>query len=283
MFVIAGATGHTGSVVASTLLAQGKKVRVIVRDEKKGAAWQQEGAEVAIANLDDAAALGRALEGAEGVYALVPPNFTADDPRAEQGRVVEAWARAVAAARPKHVVLLSSIGAELPGGTGPIVMVHELEEKLAATGVPLTAVRAGYFMENWAGMVPAAKGDGILPSMLAPGRATPMVATADIGRVAAEALVAGAGAPRVIELAGPRDYTPEEVAAAFGSALGRPVKLVPVPEQGIEPALAQAGFKPKLAALYREMTSALNGGKIKWSGAPRRGRVELDELVRALV
>ena len=132
MFVIAGATGHTGSVVASTLLAQGKKVRVIVRDEKKGAAWKQKGAEVAVANLDDAAALGRALAGAEGVYALVPPNFTADDPRAEQGRVVEAWARAVAAARPKHVVLLSSIGAELPGGTGPIVMVHELEERLAA-------------------------------------------------------------------------------------------------------------------------------------------------------
>ena len=84
MFVIAGASGHTGSVVASTLLAQGKKVRVIVRDEKKGAAWKQKGAEVAIADLDDAKALTRALEGAEGVWALVPPSYGADDLLAAQ-------------------------------------------------------------------------------------------------------------------------------------------------------------------------------------------------------
>ena len=76
----------------------------------------------------------------------------------------------------------------------------------------LTALRAAYFMENWGGMPRRAKSDGILPSMLAPGRAAPMVATADIGRVAAEALLEGARAPELIELAGPRDYTPEDVA-----------------------------------------------------------------------
>src|SRR5205823_4581228 len=101
-------------------------------------------------------------------------------------------------------------GAERNAGTGPIVTVHRLEEKLAATGVPLTAVRAAYFMENWGGVAPVAKGDGILPSMITPGRAVSMVATADIGRVAAEALLQGAGAPRLIELAGPRDYAPED-------------------------------------------------------------------------
>lgn len=283
MFVIAGASGHTGSVVASTLLAQGKKVRVIVRDEKKGAPWRQKGAEVAVASLDDAAALGRALAGADGVYALIPPDFAAEDPLAAQARIVDGWTHAIAAARPRHVVLLSSVGAELPGGTGPIVTVHRAEERLRATGVKLTALRAAYFMENWGGVAAPARASGVLPSMIAPGRAASMVATADIGGVAAEALLEGERAPELIELAGPRDYTPEEVAAAFGAALGKRVQVVPVPEEGIEPALAQAGFKPKLAALFREMNAGFNRGSIHWSGTPRRGRVGIEDVVRGLV
>jgi uncharacterized protein YbjT (DUF2867 family) len=283
MFVIAGASGHTGSVVASALLAAGKKVRVIVRDAKKGASWQAKGAEVAVAELDDAAALGKALAGADGVYALVPPAYGAEDLLAAQVPIVDAWAQAVAAARPRHVVLLSSIGADLPSGNGPIASAHRAEVKLAATGVKLTRLRAAYFMENWGGMAPPAKSDGVLPSMLTLGRAAPMVATADIGRVAAEALLEGERAPELIELAGPREYTPEEVANSFAAALGRPVKTVPIPEQAMEPALQQAGFKPKVAALFREMNVAFNAGKLRLGGTPRRGRIGIDEVVRALV
>lgn len=283
MFVVAGASGHTGSVVASTLLAGGHKVRVIVRDEKKGAPWKQKGAEVALAPLDDAAALTEALRGADGVYALVPPNYASEDPLAAQRPIIDTWAQAVAAARPKHVVLLSSIGSELERGTGPIASTHLAEEKLRATGVKLTALRAGYFMENWGGGVQPSRSDGVLPSMLTPGRAVSMVATADIGRTAAEALLAGAGAPSLIELAGPRDYTPEEVATAFERALGRKVKLVPVPDEAIEPALTQAGMRPKMAALFHEMTTSFNGGRIAWKGTPARGRVPIDEVVRTLV
>jgi uncharacterized protein YbjT (DUF2867 family) len=110
-----------------------------------------------------------------------------------------------------------------------------------------------------------------------------MVATADIGRVAAETLLAGERAPSLIELAGPREYTPEEVAGAFGRTLGKNVALVPVPEEGVEPALAQAGFKPKMAGLYREMTASLNAGRIHWTGTPARGKVGIDEVVRGLV
>ncbi len=283
MFVIAGASGHTGSVVASTLLEKGEKVRVIVRDAQKGAPWKDKGAEVAVANLDDAAALTAALRGADGVYALIPPNFAADDPVAAQARVIDGWAQAIAAARPRHVVLLSSVGAELAGGTGPIVVAHRAEEKLRATGVRLTALRAAYFMENWGSVAAPAKSGGVLPSMITPGRAASMVATIDIGRVAAEALLEGERAPALIELAGPREYTPEDVAAAFGSVLGRTVNVVPVPEEGIEPALQQAGLKPKLAALFREMNAAFNRGTIHWSGTPRRGRTGIDEVVRAIV
>jgi uncharacterized protein YbjT (DUF2867 family) len=283
MFVIAGVSGRTGSVVASTLLERGKKVRVIVRDAAKGASWQARGAEVAVASLDDAEALGRALEGAEGVYALIPPDFAADDPLAAQARVVDAWARAIETARPKHVVLLSSVGAELPEGTGPIVTVHRAEQKLGRSAAALTALRASYFQENWGSVVAPMKANGIVPSMITPGHALPMVATADIGRVAAEALLEGTRAAKVIELAGPRDYSPEDVAEIFGGALGKALNLVAVPAEGIEPALTAAGLKPKLAALFREMNVAFNAGKLAFKGTPQRGRVELAETARKLV
>jgi uncharacterized protein YbjT (DUF2867 family) len=181
------------------------------------------------------------------------------------------------------VVLLSSVGSELERGTGPIVSTHRAEEKLLATGVKLTALRCGYFMENWGAAVHPVRSDGVLPTMLTPGRPVAMVATADIGRTGAELLVAGERAPALVELAGPREYTPEDVADAFAQAAGRAAKLVPVPAEGIEPALQQAGFKPKLAALFREMTVALNEGRIAWTGTPTRGRLGIADVVRRLV
>ncbi|MDB4965742.1 MAG: hypothetical protein JWN44_1431 [Myxococcales bacterium] len=282
MFVIAGVSGRTGSVVASTLLERGHQVRVVVRDAKQGAAWQGRGAEVAVASLDDAAALQKALAGADGVYALIPPAVGADDPQAAQGRVVDAWAQAIEGARPKHVVLLSSVGADRAEGTGPIRIAHRAEEKLGRAAQAATFLRAAYFQENWAGVVAPMKSNAILPAMIALGRPVAMVATADIGRVAAEALIDGVKAPKVIELAGPRDYTPEEVATIFGGALGKTLQVVAVPDEAIVPALEQAGFKPKLAALFREMYAGLNSGHIAFRGTPTRGRIELAETARQL-
>lgn len=283
MFVISGASGNTGGAAAKALLAQGHAVRVIVRDAKKGADWKARGAEVAVAELSDTAALTAALRGADGVYVMLPPNHQADDLLATQATLIASWTAALQAAKPKHAVMLSSIGAELASGTGPIVGNHRLEAALGSLGLALTAVRAAYFMENWGAVVHPAKADGVLPSMLTLGHAARMVATADIGRVAAEALVAGAAAERVIELAGPRDYTPEEVAAAFARVLGRPVQVVPVPDAAIEPALLQAGMKPKMAALFREMVGGFNAGRIAFKGAPRRGLVGIEDVVRGLV
>lgn len=280
MFVVLGATGHTGSVVASTLLERGKKVRVVVRDAKKGEAWRARGAEVALADMSDAAALARAFEGAEGVYLLVAPNLTSEHVVADQKRVVDGYAAAVERARPRHVVLLSSIGAELASGNGPIQTLHYAEEKLRPLA-PLTAVRAAFFMENWGSVVPLAKAQGILPSMLRPDGRFAMVATADIGRVAAEALLAGPAKADVIELAGPVDYAPADVAEALARVLDKPVQRIDVPVDGIVPALTQAGLTADLAALFREMYVALNEGRLGWRAQPLRGRVGLEEVFRA--
>jgi len=283
MIVVTGATGHTGSVVAKTLLDKGQKVRVVVRDAKKGEAWKRQGAEVAIADVGDAEALGRAFAGADGVYVMVPPNYQSNQVVIDQKKVVDAYAEALTRAKPRHVVLLSSIGAQHEKGTGPIQVLAYAERKLGKIA-PLTAVRASYFMTNWGGVLPVAREQGILPSMLRADRRIPMVAIEDIGRVAAEALIEGApAATRVIELAGPKDYAPGDVAEVVSGILGKKVQKIDVPEEGIVAALKQAGFTDDLAELFREMNVGLNSGYIAWTKEPVRGRVPLEEALRGLL
>jgi len=283
-FVVAGVSGNTGKVVASALLAAGKKVRVLVRDAAKGKAWQEQGAEVAVAELHDAGAIAAALAGAEGAYLLSPPAFGVPDTLAHGRSVVDAVAAALDRSPLPHVAWLSSVGAQHAAGTGPIRTAHYAETKLSQGKTPVTFVRASYFQENWGSVAGAAKAQGILPSFLAAGRAIAQVATADIGRVAAEALLEGPRGLRKIELEGPARYTPEDVAASFGRALGKPVQLISVPEAGIIGALREVGFSADLAGLYDEMIRGVNSGHVDFETSQIvKGRIGLDETVRHLV
>jgi uncharacterized protein YbjT (DUF2867 family) len=282
MYVVTGATGHTGKVVAKTLLAQGKKVRAVVRNAAKAEPLRALGAEVVVADATDAAALAQAFRGADGVYLMVPPS-SSDKVLADERKVVDAFANAVEAARPKHLVLLSSVGAQHEKGTGFVQSLHYAERRLGRMPSPLTALRAASFMENWALAMGTVREQSILPSMLPSGLPIPMVATEDIGRVAAEALLAGPAAPKVIELAGPEDYKTEDVAAALSKITGRIIQKVDVPEEGMESALKAAGFTDDAAGLYREMVRAGREGKLVWTQTPVRGRVGLVAVLRGLV
>jgi uncharacterized protein YbjT (DUF2867 family) len=212
MIVVLGATGHTGSVVAETVLERKQPVRVVVRSADKGAVWAAKGAEVAVASLDDQAALTKALRGASGAYLLIPPNYGATSWLAEQRRRIDRIAEAVKASEVAHVVLLSSIGGHLAEGTGPIRASRYGEQTLTSVARNVTILRPGYFMDNWASGIGMAKGQGLLPSFIPPQAKVPMIFTRDIGRVAAERLMAGGRGHAVVELAGPEEYSPEQVA-----------------------------------------------------------------------
>lgn len=283
-FLVAGITGNTGSVVAETLLAAGKQVRVLVRDASKAEAWRAKGAEIAVGALEDHVALAKALQGVEGAYLLTPPAYAAPDVLVA-GRAFVASIKAALETTPvPHVVFLSSVGAQHPSGTGPIAIPHAAERALSGGKTPVTFLRASYFQENWGSVAGVAKAQGILPSFLAAGQPTAQVATADIGRVAAEALLAGPKGTQTIELEGPARYTPEEVAAAFSRALGKPIQLVSVPNEGIVPGLKEVGFSDQLAGLYREMIVGVASGHVDFEGKDIvRGRVTLDETVKKLV
>lgn len=284
MYVIAGVTGHVGSVVARELIAKGKKVRVIVRNAAKAEAYSKQGAEAAVGSLDDQPFLTATLRGATAFFTLLPPNYGAPEPYAAQCQVSDVIAQAVKAAKVPRVVMLSSVGADLDKGTGPIKGLHYLENALLKTGAILTAIRAGMFQENVGNSVGPAKAQGMyynfMPSADA---AMPMIATKDIGMLAVEQLLTGARKPEVIDLQGPA-YTQRQVAERLGAVLGKKLQIVDVPRAGWVEAMIQGGLPRHWAELYAEMYDGFASGQIRPSGDRLvRGKTTLDEVLRTLV
>ncbi|WP_026595876.1 NmrA family NAD(P)-binding protein [Methyloferula stellata] len=230
MFAIMGVTGNVGGAAARHLLAAGHKVRAVLRDQSKAAPWQALGAEIAIASVEDVGALTKAFVQTEGVFVMVPPNF-APDPAFSSARVASAnQAAALAAAGAPKAVALSSIGGERESGLGLISQVHILEEALGRLSIPTAILRPGWFMENSLWDVTPARQTGEMASFLQPlDKVFPMVATADIGRVAAQTLTQSWTGRRVIEIEGPKRYSQNEIAALLGHALGRNVAAHLVP------------------------------------------------------
>ncbi|HKO89898.1 MAG TPA: NmrA family NAD(P)-binding protein [Polyangiaceae bacterium] len=284
MFVITGATGHTGSAAAEALLAAGQQVRVVVRDRAKAEPLRARGAEIFVADLADTDALARAVHGAAGVFLISPPDLGAQDFIGERRRLTQRQVDVLAAEKVPHVVLLSSIGAQHASGTGLILSTHHAEQQLRSSGLAATFVRAGYFVENWAAVLGAVKGDGVLPSFTAADRRMPSVSTADIGKAIAQALLEGPRGVRVIELSGPSDVSPNEVAATFSRILGRPVQVVEAPLASIVPTFTSFGMSANIAGLFREMYEGMREGRIAAEGGEQvRGTTPLETTLRALL
>lgn len=284
MFIVTGATGHTGSVVAETLLSAGKKVRVLVRDAAKAAHLKALGAELFVGDLTDQAALRRAAEGAEGAFFLSPPDPTAKDFIAERKRLTAQQIESFKAAQVRHVVFLSSVGAQHAAGTGPILTARNVEEQLRASGLPATFIRASYFLENWGAVAAVVKSNGVLPSFMSADQRLASVSTHDVGMAAAQALLDGPRGVRVIELAGSRDVTPNEVAAIFGKILGRPVEVAQQPLDAVVPTFQSFGISENVAALFRDMYAAIPAGKlVAEPGEHQRGTTPVETTLRALV
>lgn len=284
MFAIAGVTGHTGAAAADALLAQGKAVRVIVRTADKGEAWKKKGAEVAVADLGDVAALTAALKGVKGVYLLSPPNFAAKDFLADRKELLGKMSEALKASKVPSVVFLSSVAAHVPAGTGPIITAHRAEEALRGIAPSVTFVRAAYFLENWGSVIGLAKAQGILPNYGPVDVKFSQVSSRDIGAAIANALLNPADGTKVVELAGREDWSVQDVAAALSSLLGKPVQAVSAPVEAAHEGLKQAGVPEPMAALYAEMYAGLAKGVVRWETTQQvRGTTALVDALRPLV
>ncbi len=286
MYAIMGVTGQVGSAVADMLLSQGKKVRVIVRNPEKAASWRDRGAEIAIANFDDVDALQSAFRGTEGVFVINPPNFAPEPGFPESRAFIAAIREALAAAKPARVVALSSIGAQQNTGTGLLESLHILEEELSALSIPVAFLRAGWFMENSRWDVPSAR-EGRIFSYLQPlDKEFSLVATLDIGRTGAEVLSQNWKGNRFIEVAGPKPYSPRQLAAAFSKVLNHPVEAIAIPrETWVETFVAQ-GIPADRTAYRVEMLEGFNSGHISF-GVPGTehvaGTIPLEEALKSLI
>jgi uncharacterized protein YbjT (DUF2867 family) len=284
MYVIAGVTGHVGSAAARELLARGESVKVLVRNPARGEDWSRQGAEVAVVDLNDRVGLAEALRGSSGAFVLLPSDYGAADFLGEQRQMADAIAGAVKDSGVPHVVMLSSLGAELAEGTGPILGLHELEDRLRETGVVLSAIRCTYFQEKVGDVLGAAQESGIYPvfgeSADVP---TPMVATRDIGTVVAETLRTSPTTSEVIDLEGPA-YTERQVAEKLSAALGKPLQVVTIPQPGWVDAMVEAGFSRHIAEVLAGLYEAGERGILQPKGDRRlEGRTEIDETIRNLV
>jgi uncharacterized protein YbjT (DUF2867 family) len=265
MIVIVGATGHTGRPAAEALLASGAKVRVIGRDAKKLEQFTQKGAEAFVGNVEDVAFMTKAFEGAKAVYLVLPEDISSQDLRAHQEQVSDSYAAAVANARVPYVVSLSSIGAQHAEKTGPIVGLHNQEQKLnRIAGLHVLHLRPAYFMENLLMSIPPLRSMGTLPGGLTSDMAMPWIATKDIGAYAATRLAArdfvGSSTQ---ELHGQRDISMKEAASIVGKSIGKPnLGYMQVPFMLLEPALVQMGLPKNTAALLIEMWKGANAGLI---------------------
>lgn len=263
MYVVMGASGNTGHVAATNLLARGEKVRVLGRNSAHLQPLASKGAEPFIADASDTSALTKAFQGADSAYVMIPPNISSKDPLAYANRVSDAIAAAVKNSGTKNVVALSSVGTELPSGTGPVVGLHNLEQKLnQISSANVLYLRAAYFMENTLPQTNAIRQIGSVVGPLRPDLKVAMIATRDIGTAAADILLHPTiRGKQTRELRGERDLSYNEVASILGKATGKSeLKYIQVPDDQFRSALVQMGMSEQMANLLLEMTHAMNAG-----------------------
>jgi uncharacterized protein YbjT (DUF2867 family) len=266
MYVVTGATGNTGSVVAGELLAQGQKVRVIGRDKSRLRAFEAKGAEPFVADLTNAEALTRAFTGAQAVYLMIPPDVRNQDVRGYKSRISDAIARAVEQSGVSHAVSLSSIGADKLDRTGPVTGLHDFEEELDWTeGLNVLHLRAGYFMENTLAQAGLIQAFGITAGPLDPELKLPMIATRDIGMAASAAMRAlDFSGHQARELLGQRDLTMTEVTGIIARAIGADkLEYRRVSDEQVRNSMLQFGMSENMADLLLEMSAALNSGYMR--------------------
>jgi uncharacterized protein YbjT (DUF2867 family) len=285
MFAVTGITGQVGGAVAQNLLQQGHKVRALVRDLDKGRQWEAKGCELIVGDFNDSAAMARAFSNVEGAFIMLPANFAPSPDFRETRVILAAMKQALATARPPKIVCLSSVGAQRSSGLGLITQLHLLENELQNSAPAVAFLRPAWFMENSVWDIAPAKTSGQIPAFLFPlDKPIPMVATADIGRIAVEILAEDWVGRRIVEIEGPQRYSPNDLAASLSVALGRPVSAVAVPRAQWETLFRSQGTpnpQPRI-----EMLDGLNSDWITFEGTPAEhciGRINLQSVIQSLV
>jgi len=266
MYVIVGATGNTGKVIVETLLAEKKKVRAIGRSAGRLKPLVDKGAVEFLGSVEDSSAMAAAFTGATAVYTMIPPNYAAENLRAYQNQAGEALVAAIAQTGVQYVVNLSSVGANLAAGGGPVNGLHDMEQRLnALSGVHVRHLRPCFFMENFFLNLDLIRTAGINGTPLKPDLRIPMIATRDIASVASQRLLnLDFHGKSTIDLLGERDLSMREATQILGRSIGKDsLPYVQFPYEEAQKAMLQMGLSLSMAEALVEMYRSINEGIMK--------------------
>ncbi|OHT19102.1 Quinone oxidoreductase 2 [Sphingomonas haloaromaticamans] len=284
MYAITGITGKVGGALATALLDAVLPVRAVVRDAAKAAGWKARGCDMVVAAMEDEDALAAAFTGAEGVFILPPSDFDPEPGYPEARRVIAAVRNALGRARPGRIVCLSTIGADAEKDN-LLTQRSLMEQALATLPIPVTFLRAGWFLDNAAWDVASAIEEGVIRSFLQPlDRRIAMVAARDVGRTAAALVRERWKGVRVVQLEGPTRVSPNDIAAAFSEALGRPVRAGIVPRDEWDAIFRAQGMRHPLPRI--RMLDGFNEGWIdfpKNDPAVIKGKTDVADVIASLV
>lgn len=282
---ITGSLGNVGRPLTQQLVAAGHQVTVISHSNDKKAAIGALGAKPAIGSVSDAAFLTNAFTGADAVFAMTPPAYGIKNIVRNTIDNGKALATAIKQAHTPRVVMLSSIGADLPDGNGPIAALHDIEKIYSEIeSAAFTFLRAGYFYINFNSNIPLIKNMGIIGANFPATTRLPLTHPADIATAAGEELQTPFTGKRVRYIISDV-RPPKEIASAFGAAIGNPgLPWVEFTDAQSVEGMKQAGLPEELAMLFTEMGAGFRSGRIfkdfEMNGSPVEGRTKLEDFAK---
>ncbi|HEY9047585.1 MAG TPA: NAD(P)H-binding protein [Ohtaekwangia sp.] len=286
-YVITGGAGNISAPLIRSLLAAGKRVTVIGRNADNLKELTQAGATAAIGSVEDVVFLTKTFKEADAIYTMIPPKWDADQWKKYIGSIGENFAAAIKGSKVKHVVNLSSVGAHMPDGCGPVSGLYLAERALnTLQGVNILHLRPAYFYQNLLSNIGLIKHAGIMGGNFSIGNNQfPIVDPSDIAAVAFEELISLKFTGHSVRYIASDEISTDAIAQTIGSAIGKPdLKWVQFPDDQAQQGMLQAGLSKEVAVNYTEMGNALHTGKMTedyWKNRPAAfGKVKLGDFAR---
>ncbi|MBA8881819.1 NmrA family NAD(P)-binding protein [Phyllobacterium myrsinacearum] len=283
MNIILGGTGHIGSAVAGTLLERGKPVTIVARSPAKAEHLRNKGARIAVADVHDVDALRHVFRQGKRLFLLNPPANPSTDTDIEERNTISAILAALDDSGLEKIVAQSAYGVQAGEQIGDLDTLFDLEQGLETKQIPVSIIRAAYYMSNWDASLKTARKGGVIRTLFPADFKIPMVAHNDIGQIAADLLTQTGEHQRLHYVEGPQRYTPADVAAAFAATLGKPVNVVTIPRDKWTEYFEALGFSKAAAKSYSGMTALTVNATFPDLDKVKRGSTSLQDYVLGLI
>ena len=260
-YVITGSIGHISKPIIEGLVKAGNTVRVITSNSERTADIEKLGAKALVGKVQDAVFITNAFKGADVVYTMIPPIWQTNNWRASQNEVAKVYTDAIKANNIKHVVNLSSIGAHVGNGVGPVDGVHDLEQLLnAIPGLNVKHLRPSFFFYNFFAQIGLIKQAGIMGANYGDGEKVFLVHTRDIAAVALEELLNLTFTGNSVRYIISDERSGKEIAEVLGKAINKNLNWAVFTDEQQKQGMLQAGLSETHAEGYTTMGKALREG-----------------------